>query len=95
MRYLVDLEAKHAVEQDEVYLNAMQNPKNPLHDAVKEEKGHRLARGKTWIGRAEQSIQHVRSRRAQESKGMGKRPVEVKDYYKTLISENLDTHCRE
>ena len=33
--------------------------KNPLHDAVKEEKGCRLARGKSWMSQAEQSIQHV------------------------------------
>ena len=48
MRYLLDLpsmETRHKVEQVKAYLNAMQNPKNPLHDAVKEEKGCRLARG--------------------------------------------------
>ena len=42
MRYLLDLpsmETRHKVEQVNAYLNAMQNPKNPLHDAVKEEKG--------------------------------------------------------
>ena len=47
--YLLDLpsmEARHQMEQIKAYLNAMQNPKNPLHDAVKEEKGCRLARGK-------------------------------------------------
>ena len=41
MRYLLDLpsiETGHKVEQVKEYLNAMQNPKNPLHDAVKEEK---------------------------------------------------------
>ena len=37
----------------------MQNPNNPLRDAVKEDKGCRLARGKSWMGQAEQSIQHV------------------------------------
>ena len=37
----------------------MQNPKNAFHDAVKEYKGCRLARGKSWMGQAEQSIQHV------------------------------------
>ena len=38
----------------------------------------------------------VPSRRAQESKRLGKkRPVEFKPYYKTLLSENLGTHCRE
>ena len=59
MRYPLDLtsvEARHKVEQTKAYLNAMQNRKNPLHDAVKEEKGCRLARGKSWMGQVEQSI---------------------------------------
>ena len=38
----------------------------------------------------------VQSHRAQASKGhREKRPVEFKPYYKTLLSENLGTHCRE
>ena len=56
MRYLLDLpsmETRRKVEQIRVYLNAVQNPKNPLQDAVKEEKGCRLARGKSWMGQAE------------------------------------------
>ena len=59
MRYLLDLpsmETRHNVEQVKAYLNAMQNPKNPLHDAIKEDKGCRLARGKSRMGQAEQSI---------------------------------------
>ena len=39
MRYVLDLqsmETRHKVEQ--VNLNAMHNPKNPVHDAVKEDK---------------------------------------------------------
>ena len=62
MRYVLDLpsmETRRKVEQVKAYLNAMQNPKNPLHDAVKEGKGCTLARGKSWMGQAEQSIQHV------------------------------------
>ena len=38
MRYLLDLlsmDTGHKVEQVKAYFNAMQNPKNPLHDAVK------------------------------------------------------------
>ena len=60
--YLLDLpamETRHKVEQVNAYLSAMQNLKNPLHDAVKEDKGCRLARGKSWVGQAEQSIQHM------------------------------------
>ena len=56
---LPSMETRHKVEQVKAYLNAMQNLKNPHHDAVKEEKGCRLARGKSWMGQAEQSIQHV------------------------------------
>ena len=59
MRYQLDLpsmEARHKVEQVKSYFNTMQNLKNPLHDAVKEEKGCRLARGKSWMGQAEQLI---------------------------------------
>ena len=59
-RYLLDLpstETRHKVEQVKVYLDTIQNPKNPFHDDVKEEKGYRLARGKPWMGQAEQSIQ--------------------------------------
>ena len=46
-RYLLALpptETRHMVEQVKAYLNAMQNPKNPLHYVVKEEKGRRLDR---------------------------------------------------
>ena len=57
MRCLLDLpsmETRHKEEQAKAYLNAMQNPKNPLHDAVKKETVCRLARGKSWMGQAEQ-----------------------------------------
>ena len=50
MRYLLDLpsmETRHTVKQVKAYLNAMQNPKNPFYNAVKEEQGCRLARGKS------------------------------------------------
>ena len=99
MRYLLDLpsmETRHKMEKVKAYLNAIQHPKNSLHDAVKEEKGRRLARGKSWMGQAEQSMRHVCS--LAELKQIGdwkQRPVEFKPYYKTLLSENLGAHCRE
>ena len=55
-RVLLDLARADKVEQDKAYLNAMQNPKHPLHHTAKEEKGCKLARGKSWMGQAEQSI---------------------------------------
>ena len=48
------------------------------------------------MGQAEQSIQHVCSlTELKQVRDWEKRPVEFKPYYKTLLSENLGTHCRE
>ena len=50
MRCLLDLpsiETRHKMEQVKACLKAVQNPRNPLHGAVKEEKGCGLARGKS------------------------------------------------
>ena len=84
MRYVLDLpsmETRHKVEQVQAYLNAMQNSTNPLHDAVKDEKRCRLARGKSWMGQAEQSIQHVCGlTELKQVRDWGKRPVEFKPY---------------
>ena len=86
MCYLLDLpsmETRHKVEQVKAYINAMQNPKNLPHDAVKEEKGCRLARRKSWMGQAEQSIQNVcRLAELKQFREWEKRPVEFKPYYK-------------
>ena len=89
MHYLLDLpsmETRHEVEQVTAYHNAKQNPKNPLHNAVKEEKGCRLARGKPWMGKAEQSTQHVCGLTdLKEVRDWEKRPAEIK-------LENLGMH---
>ena len=84
MRYPLDLpsmEAKHKAQQVKAYLSAMHSPKNPLLDAVKEKKGCRLARDKSWMGKAKQSIQHKQAR------DWEKHPVEFKPYYKTQLSD--------
>ena len=74
----------------------MQNPKNPRHDAVKEEKGCRLARGKSWRGQAERLIQHVCGlTELKQVRGWGKCPVKFKPYYETLLPVDLGTHCPE
>ena len=71
-------------------------PKNPLHDAVKEDKGCRLARDKSWMGQAEQSIQHgCDLTELKQMREWEKYLAEFKPYYKTLLPENLGTHCRE
>ena len=56
------------------HINAMHNPKNPLHNAVKEERGCRLARGRSWTGQAEVIPACVRPQRAKASKRLVKTP---------------------
>ena len=90
--YLLDLpliKSRHKMEQVEWYLRAMQNPNNALH-AVKEEKGSRLARGKSWMGQAEQSIQQMYGLTELKHVRNWEKP-----YYETLQPENLGTHCCE
>ena len=96
MRYLLDLpsmETRHKVERIKAHLSAMQNPKNPPHDAAK---GCRLARDKSWMGQAEQLIQHVRDlAELKQVRDWESRPAELKPNNKTLLPVNLGTHCRE
>ena len=48
------------------------------------------------MGQAEQSTQHVCSlSELKQVRDWEKYSVEFKPYYKTLLSENLGTHCRE
>ena len=73
MCYLLDLpsmETRHKVEQIKPYRNAIQNPKNPLHDAVKEEKGCRLA-SHGWVKQNNQSSMCAVSR-SSSKEGTGK-----------------------
>ena len=85
MCYLLDLpsmKTTYKVEQVKTYLNAMQNPKNPIHNAVKEEKGCGLARGKSWMGHTKQSIQHVCSlAELKQGRDWEKQPDKLKPYY--------------
>ena len=65
MQYLLDMpqmEIMQTAEQVKAYLNALQNPKNPLYNAIKEEKLCELARGMSWMGQADQSVWHWRCR---------------------------------
>ena len=44
------------VEQVKSDLNAVENPHNPLHEALKDSNGCRLVRGKSWMVQAKDSI---------------------------------------
>ena len=84
------------VDQVKAYLIAMHNLKNPLHDAVKEQQERWLARGKPWMGQTDQSIQYeCGSAELKQVRDWEKCPVKFKPFFKTLLSVNLGTHCRE
>ena len=56
MRFMLDLppmQTRQKVEQVNAYFSAIENPHNPLHEAVKDTKGCRLGRGESWMGQAE------------------------------------------
>ena len=53
------MQTRQKVEHVNAGLNAMLNPKNPLHIAVREKKGCSLAEGKSWMSQTVQSMQLV------------------------------------
>ena len=59
MLNLPSLQTTKKVEQVKAYFSAVGNPHNPLHEAVKDTKGYRLGRGKSWMGQAEDSVLQV------------------------------------
>ena len=62
MRFMLDLppmKSRQKVEQVKAYFSAVENPHNPLHEAVKDTKGSRLRWGKSWMGQAEESVLQV------------------------------------
>ena len=63
------------MEQIKAYFTAIENPYYPLHEAVKDTKGCRAGRGKSWLGQAEYSI--LPADRAQANQGVGKVPKPI------------------
>ena len=62
MRFMLDLppmQTRQKVEQVKAYFSAVENHHNPLHEVVKDPKGCRPGRGKSWMGQAEESILQV------------------------------------
>ena len=53
------MQTRQKVEQVKAYFSAVEKTHNPLHEAVKDTKGCRLGRGKSWMGQAEDSILQV------------------------------------
>ena len=73
----------------------MQNLKNPLHDAVKEEKGCRLQEASHGWAKQNSQSNVCSLAELKQVKDWEKRPVEFKPFYKILFSENLGTHYCE
>ena len=93
--YLLELpsmETRQKMEQIKAYLSMtmMQNPKNPL--CCQRRKEVRLARGKSWMGQAKQSIQHeCNLTELKQGRDWEKQPVEFKPYE----TKNLGMNCWE
>ena len=93
---LPPMQTRQKVEQVKTYFSAIENPHNPLHNAVKDTKGCRLGRGKSWMGQAEDSILQVcQLTELKQTKECERYPNRSHHLYETLLTENLGKHCRE
>ena len=99
MRFMLDLpplQIRQKVEQMKAYFSVVESPYNPLHEAVKDTKGCRLARGKSWMGQAEDSILQVcQLTKLKQTKEWERYPNRFRRVYETLPPENVAKHCRE
>ena len=62
MQYILDLpsiKVRHKLAQAKMLLDVMGNESHPLHQAVKEEKGKRMKRGKSWMAEAENTLREI------------------------------------
>ena len=62
MKFMLDLppiQTRHKVEHVKAHVSTVENPHNPLHEAVKDTEGCRLGRGKSWIDQAEDLMLQV------------------------------------
>ena len=80
MRFMLDLpplQTRQKVEQVKAYFSAIGNPHNPLHEAVKDTKGCRLGRDKSWMGQAEDQSCKYASRQSSSKPrtGNGTNPI--------------------
>ena len=84
------MQTRQKVEQVKAYFSAVENPYNPLHEAVKDTKECRLARGKSWMGEAEDSMVQVRQlAEFKETKEWERYPNRFRSLYEILLPENV------
>ena len=99
MRFMLDLPQMHTrqkVEQVKAYFTAVENPHNPLNEAVKDTKGCKLGRGKSWMGQAEDSVLQIcLLTELKQTKEWERYPNRFRRLSETLLPENVGKHCRE
>ena len=97
MRFMLDLQpmqTRQKAEQVKAYFSAIKTPNNPLHKPMKDTKGCRLGRGKSWMGQAEDSILQVcQLTELKQTKEWERYPNQFRHLYETLLPENLGKHC--
>ena len=88
---LTPMQTRQKVEQVKAYFGAVENPYNSLHEAVKDTKGCRPGRGKSWMGQAEDSILQVCQLRElkQKRNGKGTRTDSSVSVRHVLLPENV------
>ena len=90
------MQTRQKVEQVKAYFSAVENPHNPLHEAVKDTKGCKLGRGKSWMGQAEDSVLQVcRLTELKQTNEWERYSNRFRRLYETLLPENLGKHRRE
>ena len=63
---------------------------------MKDTQGRKLGWGKSWIGRAEDSVLQIcQLRELKQTKEWERYPNRFRRLFETLLSENLGKHCRE
>ena len=79
-RFMPDLppvQTRQKVKQVKAYFSAVENPHIPFHEALKDTKGCRLGRGKSWMGQIEDSILQVcQARELKQTKEWERYPKE-------------------
>ena len=93
MRLMLDLppmQTRQNVEQVKPYFSAVENPHNPLCEVVKNTKGSRLGRGKSWMGQAVESILQVcQLTELKQNKEWEQYPNQYRHLYETRLPENV------
>ena len=87
---LPPMQTRQKVEQVKACFNAVKNPHNPPYEAVKDTKGCRPGRGKSWMGQAEDSVlQLCQLTELKQTKEWDRYPNRFRCLYETHLPKNL------